>query len=466
LIRAQTSMGKTEAYIDLISKTTQQNFLIAVPTNKLKNEVTDRLISAGVSKKDIFKTVSINDSWLIPNDVKAQIAKSHEEGFHQETKKIIAEYYEFIKDSPMLAVKEECEKILAGIRSDEAENARIVVTTHAYLVQMPCEFLRKYSIIIDEDILLLQFFNRIYSISESCLEAIKESGFPGYSSIATLMLQTTEGKYVRLKSNNMLAPLTRDEISEVGCMSDDNINDLASAEAFVKQRDSESGDVIVKYFCPQKLPKLKYIVLSATLNGNIYQKYFADTMPVFVYTEKKSQYLGRLIQYTFKSLGRADLLKNLQVFFVAKKIAGKSKIPIITFKRFAYNSELVGKNEYGLHFGNTAGIDKLKGKDIIIIGTPYKAEEGYKLVACCLGANVNTENDKKPRMRRVTYKKCNFLAVTYEDSLLREIQQYSLESELEQCIGRARLLRHNCTVYLFSSFPCEQAILKTANYIL
>ena len=31
------------------------------------------------------------------------------------------------------------------------------------------------------------------------------------------------------------------------------------------------------------------------------------------------------------------------------------------------------------------------------------------------------------------------------------------ESELEQAVGRARLLWHDCTVYLFSNFPVQQA---------
>ena len=55
--------------------------------------------------------------------------------------------------------------------------------------------------------------------------------------------------------------------------------------------------------------------------------------------------------------------------------------------------------------------------------------------------------------------------MTFEDELLREIQMYSMESEQEQCVGRARLLREDCTVYLFSSFPCEQAELDFRDYL-
>ena len=57
------------------------------------------------------------------------------------------------------------------------------------------------------------------------------------------------------------------------------------------------------------------------------------------------------------------------------------------------------------------------------------------------------------------------MLTAYHDSILQEIQLYSLESELEQCVGRARLLRKNCTVYVFSAFPCEQAEIITGDYL-
>ena len=49
--------------------------------------------------------------------------------------------------------------------------------------------------------------------------------------------------------------------------------------------------------------------------------------------------------------------------------------------------------------------------------------------------------------------------------LLRTVQLYSIESELEQCIGRARMLRRDCTIWLFSAFPCEQAEISIQDYL-
>lgn len=43
LIPAQTAVGKTEAYCNLIQQEVGKRFLIAVPTNRLKWEVKKRL---------------------------------------------------------------------------------------------------------------------------------------------------------------------------------------------------------------------------------------------------------------------------------------------------------------------------------------------------------------------------------------------------------------------------------------
>ncbi len=54
--------------------------------------------------------------------------------------------------------------------------------------------------------------------------------------------------------------------------------------------------------------------------------------------------------------------------------------------------------------------------------------------------------------------------MTYADEILRAIQFYMIESELEQAVGRARLLRCDCTVNLFSDFPLRQAEIMEAQY--
>lgn len=287
-----------------------------------------------------------------------------------------------------------------------------------------------------------------------------------FSNIAEKILQTEPGRYDKL-DGYLRFPLTEEELKKLEYFDkEDNINDLLYAKTFVRMKNRYTGSWEVKYFCPQKLPKLKCIVLSATLNEKIYEAYFQnDQINIYTYPEKKAAYKGKVIQYTYHSLGRKDLSGKRQVFLFAKKLMGSRKPEIITFKESQSLPDLLNMNSKRLHFGNTTGINALSGCDLGIVGTPYKVEEAYKLIACYLGANVNQEQDKSPKWRRITYKNTSFLLTTYQDPLLQEIQLYSLESELEQCVGRARLLRCDCTVYVFSAFPCEQAKINIKDYL-
>ena len=464
LIRAQTSIGKTTAYIHLIKRYSEKKFIIALPTNLLKKEVAERLRGAGINEEDFFMTISTQGNPFFPKELQEAIAEAHSRGLHNKTKKLVEEYYNEIKDDPdKQAVAEECELLLKGFKAFREK--RIIVTTHAYFLQMRPEAIADYTVIIDEDILQLQIFNKIHKVSEPCLEELAEKKIPLYSDIALEILKAEVGEYRRISSNPYIPPLTEEQLSELECAGGYNINDLSLAGAFVKNPDRESGEMVVQYFCPQEMRRMKYIVLSATLNENIYKSYFQGRMKVYSYPEKKAAYKGKLIQYTYHSLGRRDLSDKKQVFSFVKKLLGTARPEIITFKESRSIQGVSGMNDKGLHFGNAIGVNSLEGHSIGIVGTPFKAEEAYKLIACYLGADVNRKEDRRPRPQRVTYKKCSFLLTTYKEPLLREVQLYALESEMEQCVGRARLLRKECMVYVCSAFPCEQAEIHIEDYL-
>ena len=467
LIRAQTGLGKTREYARLIADHPESRFLVALPTNQLKEDVKITLVKNGMLERDIFITPSVHGNAFIPYKIQELISEMHNRGIHNMTKEIIRTYYEKVKADPheRKVAEMECEKIMAGING--AGDARVIVTTHAYLAQLEEDFLKNYTVIIDEDFLQLLIFNRMYKVSVKCLEELAERRLRGYADTAAMLLRAEGKTYKWMKPAKYKIPLTKEELDGLAhFQADDNVNDLLRAGAFVKMQDEECGEEVVKYFCPLDMPKMKYIVLSATFDYDIYRKYFAGQMEIYTYPEKKARYRGRLEQYTYHSLGRKDLSEKKQVFSIAKKMAGTHKLDIITFKKFEEEeAESFGFNAAGVHFGNSTGLNGLEGHNIAVIGTPYRVEEYYKLIACYLGADVNQEGDKRPSLRRVAYKGSSFLITAYKEPLLCKIQLYSIESELEQCVGRARLLRQDCSVYVFSCFPCEQAEVHIKNYL-
>jgi hypothetical protein len=50
-----------------------------------------------------------------------------------------------------------------------------------------------------------------------------------------------------------------------------------------------------------------------------------------------------------------------------------------------------------------------------------------------------------------------FYFKTFENDDLREIQLQMIESELIQAVGRARVLRNDCIIEVYSNLPLQQA---------
>ena len=123
---------------------------------------------------------------------------------------------------------------------------------------------------------------------------------------------------------------------------------------------------------------------------------------------------------------------------------------IITFLKYKNQA-----NECIIHFGNTEGCDFIKGENLIVAGTPHFDETVYKLIATHLEIN----SDEKMRFLEVEDECFKYWLHTYENKHLQNIQLWLIKTELVQAVGRARLLRYDCTVKLYASIPLEQALI-------
>ncbi len=462
LIKAQTGIGKTYAYERYIAEDYKNRYIVASPTNILKDEIYHDLLGF-VPESEMHRTSSVSDEHsLLPAKLREDMRELYDSGIYDKPKELLKEYREEIANNPsMIAVVEECDRILEGM--DNIQDQRIIITTHAYMLQLPESLLQNFIIIVDEDILELFFLKQIKQISIGLLSEVSGKNISYYSELARKIMDAPMDRYERLNPSPYTAPLTVETLEEYGLWSDkdNDLNDLRNAVSFVKKE--ENGETIVLYFCPPKLHEgLKYVVLSATLDEDIYSLFFKN-MEITIYEQIKAEYIGKIEQYAYHSMSRANLKDKLEVFDFVREISGNEEIPIITFVKYEYLAK--GYNK-GIHFGNEMGINYFKGKDIAVIGTYYLREEEYKLPACFLGADINNKTDISPRPRRVEHGGKSFVFTTYSDPILQKLQLYMINSSLEQSVGRARLLRYDCTVYVFSNFPCEQANIHTENYLL
>lgn len=468
LIYGQTGIGKTRAIIELIKDYPIKKILIAEPTCIMKKEIYDKLIYQ-VGKESVKMIRSVRDpdaEGFVSKEIQDEFFAYHESGRHVQAKKILKDLLDKVnEETPEATTKIELiEDIIKGVKTVQDE--RVVITTHASLLTMTEEDLNRYDmVIIDEDIIYTQILGAIKRIDYNTLVQVLKTGIPGYSQIASELLKAKEGYYSLSHKYSMLPEwdsVYRSKIDEeeddeiiIGQDENNNISDLAKAGSYTLK------DGVFEYFSVSKLPRHKYTVLSATINEEIYSQYFGEDLPIVTYEQSEAKYMGTIDQFTHYSLGRSDLNKNNKkeacIQFVKDKL-NDTKLPIISFKS-------MGKlNDYNLHFGNAIGVNDLKGKDIAVVGTPFKNPLAYYLPYCYIygETSVKYEDMKK---RRVEYNGYSFVIMTYADPKLQNLMLYMIESDLEQAIGRARLLRTDAHVVVLSGFPCKQAIIHTEDYL-
>ena len=439
VIKAMTGAGKSHSYLKLMREHPDTRFIIAVPTNLLKNEILKKAKTSGL---EVLKTPSLEEiKDEIPSGIWKQIQKMYKRGQHYLVHKYIQKELEK-KDIPCLRKymqKREKLKTWDGC----------VITTHRYLLSMDKERIDEFdSIIIDEDIIFKSIISNQGEITVSDLKRLKK--------------ETTSPQLSNKIKRLLKASKTQSCIKTEWFEMDDNGGDKKSllfdvpsfclAERFYLRKCENEPNLDEDTFVflkPADFPGDKYIMVSATADEEVCSWYFGEENVDF-YECKKARYMGELKQYCGKSMSRTCLANNPGM---VERLRSRFDMPsenVITFM-----NQGIGE----LHFGNTEGSNMLEGQDILVIGTPYHAEFLYKLAAFSM--KVKFDEDEKMTLQDIEYNGYRFRFTTFQDEDLRKIHLWMIESELEQAVGRARLLRNACIVHLFSNFPLSQSKMIT-----
>jgi hypothetical protein len=422
-------------------KQTSQRVLIAVPTIKLQNEICERAKAIGI---EIIKSPSLREYESMPDYIWSKIEFLYKSGKSviPYLKKIIGE-----DDAECSAI---AKKYLKELDDFNQFNGH-ALTTHKRLVNMDVS---KYDfVIIDEDIIFNSIIPNKTDIDIRTLKKIRKKIAPG-SAISKKINQVI--KYAKIHELFKLEKIDYDIADDDDKPMGVDMPSFCLAKHFCfhkhsNSEDSTHGDCI-SFFNPVQLRNdTKYIMVSATVDEKICEYYFGKNNMKFQEC-KKARYTGTLNQYYDKSMSRACIDKDPAIIKRIEKYFDSEYI--ICFKKY---------NLSDLYFGNTAGCDHMKGKNISVIGTPHQQEWIYKLFAYSIELDFD-ENAKVQSGITVDNNGYRFRFTTYNDDVLRAIQFYMIESELEQAVGRARLLRYDCTVNLFSNFPLWQANLKESEY--
>jgi len=232
------------------------------------------------------------------------------------------------------------------------------------------------------------------------------------------------------------------------------INKNNSSDESLLDEDRQSGDCISFYNHVKFKPGVKYIVLSATICREVSEYFIKGYLKqdMEFYECKKARYVGQLIQFNCpfsRSYIDKKLAEGIDIFKELQEWSGFEYI--LTFMKY---------RKYGLYFGNLDGANELEGKNILVVGVNHQPDWIYKLFAYSIGLEFDIDESFKTTGNVVERNGYRFRFPTFDDKVLQNVQLYFLESDAEQAVGRARLLRKDCTVYFFADLILSQAVLK------
>ncbi len=439
VIKTQTGVGKTRAALEFMLQSPRR-VIIAFPNLDLMHEIYDQAISKGIQA---ICTGSIYDIFdcLSPAE-REEIERYYNNGAMLAPIKLLKE---FSRNNPRVAEYLRWNKEIQSFKGH-------IFTTHAKLLTMSSMITPNDIVIIDEDISMQLL--QCKCISEKELNQLiqftnKSDTYYIFNKLNTL--------YHEAKAHNAIAhlpsvPMTPhdqnifiEELDKYNLTFDGCIIGAITSQSYYYDRYKNNFYFLLRNFLPDSGT---YIMLSATTNREICKKLYSN-MNFYYHECAKVKYIGKVKLYADKTYSRT-CVKN-EPGIIEKIVKEHPGSCFISFMSEMYKIDVPESQK--LYYGKALGTNSFAGKDITIIGTPHVPEYVYKLVADAL----DCPSSSTLAVRKMQYAGFSFELTTFDDSFLQEIQSLYISTELEQAVGRARLISNDCVESLYSAFPVEQA---------
>lgn len=464
-----TGLGKSTLLIDSFNDT-HEPVAYAFPTHALKDELGkkigipsfDDLLAIEPIKRNsilfnlpVYVTPKLPD--CIPEDIASELEYYYSVGLYQVAQNKIAALRKDTSNSP--EVLNALDLYFQANSLTYGQNHKSVWTTHAKMFTKNQKdgkypFGHCKTIICDEDILnviipshyviredLYRLENLVdtegsQQLKRDFLPVIKE-----YQTYINKRLKTVET--IRVNLSDTLSELISLVAAAPSGHFSGNILDLFRMKGFYVNDDKFEGKM--HYAHKKDIPTdRKIIILSATADEHIYRELFGDRLEFIDISNVVP--VGNLVQDMSNSCSKS----SLNVPNTINKVVDKAgDLPTITFKDFRHKF----KNPADSYFGNCAGYDSLNGNSINVVGTPYPSPNQVFIIAAAMGLDYLTADHVNTTTLVINRNGYRFKLNTFEDPNLQAIQCALIESNLIQAIGRSRILRNDCTVYLYSGYP-------------
>lgn len=458
ILQFPVGIGKTEK---IVQQQSLEKTIIAVPNKKLLEEIYSRLESAGHSplkliacEKDVLPDYNFN-----------YYKKLHQLGLGGKA----TGYLRSLAMNPdrIKSETKSSKKDIANYLKDYFNNhdeilntTKPIITTHAKL--LTTKFDNHERIIVDEDITLsmLKSDNILFKdIGKLSRILSKNDGLKKY--FIDIIIKASEADQNECFKIPTDLHLSRAQISTIDKIIIDNkscfnspIGKLSKASAFSVQFKNEMPYQIR---CIQKMhyqhKDKSTLILSATLNEFISSQIFPRASHTSMVNVKHRS--NKLFQISDKSFSRIQIATASYQNFI-KAISEKADDnSIITFFSKEIKKLFPQSKLSRLSLENCEGSDILKGKKIMVVGSPNIPSYQYLLYAHALGIKF-TEEDSKWEYCKINDERGTFSLMTFKNPELRKLHFYYLESKIIQAIGRCRSLREETAeVNYFGNFPIQ-----------
>lgn len=407
LIIAQTGLGKTRLYLDMLTNASEA-FMIVVPTHDLKDEVYNRALNMGVRNIMAMPRLPI-----LSDEIQAIINHYYDIGAG---KLAIHEYRSLLEkldrhSDDYAEIKQYLDKV-DGILEF---SGHIILTHERFLyLSQNSDAMRRHRIIIDEDIMQAMF--AVDAVNRNDIrKAMQKPYIRSNPKLYDKLERIVKGNGI-IRFNDKTEPyLDRELVSQLEDVNGNVLELLSAKEVII-------NDNITCYLKVRELPYKEIIILSATASPELY-KMMLPHREIEVYRCREARYKGRIIQHTDMTYSRACFNKEEDLIKKLRKASDGCEV--ITFREI---EEQFG-TEY--HFGGVEGLDILKGKNLFVIGMPNVSDIVYKLYGMRAGAKNLEARMKTLRIQHNGY---DFSLHTYEDKIMRTVQIWCIESLLEQAV--------------------------------
>lgn len=473
VFRCATGLGKTEEGVQILINS-KEPIVYAVPTHDLKDEIAterlglptfDELLAMDRDERKkvlynlpVYVTPKLPD--CIPKNIRDELEYYYRVGLYQKAQNRIAEIKKENSINSELTNRLDLYFEMNALAYGQTHKS--VLTTIAKVLTRNQKdgnypFGHCKTIIFDEDpineILCSYYvtredFHRLAKLIQKYgSEQLKEDYLPiieDYQTYISKGCKTVET--IKTVLSNSLSEL----VSLVGRAPaghfSGNVLDIFRLKGFYVNDETISGDNNGKmhYAHKKDFPSdRKIIILSATANERLYTHLLGNRLEFIQLDNVIPE--GNLVQDMSKSCSKTSMAIDSTLDYVVEKVGD---LPTITFKD--YKTKF--RKPADAHFGKCEGFDDLKGKNIAVAGTPYPSPNQVFIIACAMGLDLSPDHRNTTELI-VTRNGYRFKLQTFEEQMLQEIQCALIESNLIQAIGRARLLRFDCTVYLYSNYP-------------